>query len=315
MDHRTKNSFSLNQLYRTVGISKQAVHKYRIKQDLYDMQMEELVLMAQELREAHPGCGVEKMYYTLKPDFIGRDRFIEEMMRLGFRVKHPKNYKRTTYASSRWFPNYISGLILNRPNQVWQSDITYISVENKFYYAIFIIDVYTKEIVGFRTSDHMRATANLKALNGAIAKYGVPEIHHSDRGTQYTCNEYLSTLRSKSTIISMCMTAPENAYAERINRTIKEEYLHHWKPITYKDLQAQLNKAVYNYNHKRLHNHLNRTTPSAFREEVLSLDQHKRPTEIVYAEGLQEWGRTSSPAPSLAQKTSNLVCPNYFLTM
>lgn len=312
MEHRSDYAFSLNQLYATAGLTKQAVHKYRKRQDEYDQQMGELILMAQELRIAHPGCGVEKMYYTLNPDFIGRDRFIDEMMRLGFRVKYKKNYKRTTYASSRWFPNYITGLLLNRPNQVWQSDITYVEVGERYYYVVFIIDIYTKEIVGYNASDHMRATANLEALQGAIDAYSAPEIHHSDRGTQYTCNKYLKYLRSHSVLISMCLSATENAYAERINKTIKEEYLSHWRPQTYKELSKYLSEAVYNYNNKRVHNQLKRQTPIKFREEVLNLPLHKRPTEIVYAEGIKEWGRTSSPPPPFAQKAPNHVCPIIF---
>ncbi|MGM0934980.1 MAG: DDE-type integrase/transposase/recombinase, partial [Bacteroidota bacterium] len=108
----------------------------------------------------HPGCGVEKMYYTLKPGFIGRDRFVETFIQLGYRLKRKKNYRRTTIAGKIYYPNKIKGLEINTPSVVWQSDITYYRVGDKFYYAVFIIDVYTKKVVGYRVSDHMRGTAN-----------------------------------------------------------------------------------------------------------------------------------------------------------
>ncbi len=86
----------MNKLYKTIGVSKQAVYQYAKRQLIFDTNVSNLVTEAEELRYEHPGCGVEKMYDTLKPDFIGRDRFVDTMMELGFRVKRKKNYKRTT---------------------------------------------------------------------------------------------------------------------------------------------------------------------------------------------------------------------------
>ncbi|WP_046759411.1 hypothetical protein, partial [Kordia jejudonensis] len=88
-------SYSLNNLYKTIGISKQAVSQYQKRQDIFDIKLLQLITEADELREEHPGCGVEKMYYSLAPNFIGRDRFVETMMELGYRLKRKKNYKRT----------------------------------------------------------------------------------------------------------------------------------------------------------------------------------------------------------------------------
>lgn len=254
----------MNQLYRTIGISKQAVYQYSRRQDVFDRKMSDLVLEAEDLREEHPGCGVEKMYHALGPDFIGRDRFIEAMMGLGFRVKRKKNYRRTTFSSKVYYPNLISGLQVTGPNQVWQSDITYIPVADKHYYAVFIIDVYTKKIVGYQVSDHMRATANVKALQMALVNHPAPKIHHSDRGSQYIYKGYTDLLKQHNSQISMSLNAQENAYAERINRTIKEEYLQHWRPRTFSQLKRCVQKAVANYNSKRPHNHIGKMSPKEF---------------------------------------------------
>lgn len=254
----------MNQLFQTIGISKQAVQQYAQRQAVFEWKLERLMLEADELRNAHPGCGVEKMYYALKPDFLGRDRFIEVFMQLGYRLNLWRNYRRTTYSTHIYYPNLIKGLELNAPCMVWQSDITYIQVADRYYYGVFIIDVYTRKIVGYQVSDHMRATANVKALQMALKKNQPPKIHHSDRGSQYTYKRYIELLTRNQTEISMGLIAMENAYAERIHRTIKEEYLNHWKPKTFEQLKRQVKKAVDHYNSKRIHQSLQRKTPLEF---------------------------------------------------
>ncbi|MCL8009531.1 IS3 family transposase [Gelidibacter japonicus] len=272
----------MNKLYTTIGISKQAVSQYDARQRIFDKKVGQMILEADELREDHPGCGVEKMYYTLKPDFIGRDRFIELMMELGYRLKRKKNYKRTTIASKIYYPNLIKGMEVDRPSMVWQSDITYIPIGNKHYYAVFIIDVYTKKIVGYKVSDNMRAKANMDALTMALKENKAPLVHHSDRGSQYTYKGYINLLREKGSQISMALSAHDNAYAERINRTIKEEYLDHWKPQTFNQLKRMVTKAVKNYNSKRLHNNNDRMSPEKFINQFSLLRPQQRKLMTIF---------------------------------
>ncbi len=272
----------MNQLYKTIGISKQAVHQYIKRQEIFDANLLQLVVEAEELRAEHPGCGVEKMYESLQPDFIGRDRFVKVMMQLGFRLKRKTNYKRTTVASNIYFPNLIKGLSVNRPSQVWQSDITYIPVNGRHYYGVFIIDVYTKKIVGYQVSDHMRATANLKALTMALKRYKPPDIHHSDRGSQFTYTNYIDLLKENNCRVSMALSGQDNAYAERINRTIKEEYLEYWKPQNFQQLKNYVSKAVSHYNTSRPHNHLHKRSPETFEEHWSSLSNEQRPKITIF---------------------------------
>ncbi|WP_205334770.1 IS3 family transposase [Gelidibacter japonicus] len=272
----------MNKLYTTIGISKQAVTQYDARQRIFDKKVGQMILEADELREDHPGCGVEKMYYTLKPDFIGRDRFIELMMELGYRLKRKKNYKRTTIASKIYYPNLIKGMEVDRPSMVWQSDITYIPIGNKHYYAVFIIDVYTKKIVGYKVSDNMRAKASMDALTMALKENKAPLVHHSDRGSQYTYKGYINLLREKGSQISMALSAHDNAYAERINRTIKEEYLDHWKPQTFNQLKRMVTKAVKNYNSKRLHNNNDRMSPEKFINQFSLLRPQQRKLITIF---------------------------------
>lgn len=272
----------MSQLYKYVGITRQAIDQYCKRQDVFDNKVISLLSEVEELRKEHPGCGIEKMYYSLNPNFIGRDRFVELFMDLGFRLKKRINYRRTTYAVASKYKNLIKGMCVTAPNVIWQSDITYYDVNGKFYYVVFIIDVYTKIIVGYTVSDNMRATANVKAMEMALANYEAPLIHHSDRGGQYIYNEYINLLEDNKCKISMCKSSQDNAYAERINRTIKEEYLDHWKPSDFKQLKYYTKRAVDNYNNKRIHNNLNRVNPATFTQNWEKQRKENRKIVNIY---------------------------------
>ncbi|UZO79915.1 IS3 family transposase [Aquimarina sp. ERC-38] len=274
--------YSLNKLYNVVGISKQAVHQYAKRQEVFDRKIEGLVVEVDELRKDFPGCGVEKMYDILQPNFIGRDRFVETMMLLGYRLKIKKNYKRTTIAAKVYYPNLIKGMEVAAPSVIWQSDITYILICGKHYYAVFIIDVYTKKIVGYCLSDHMRATANLKALQMALKDHKPPKVHHSDRGGQYIYKAYIKLLEQHDCRISMAQSAQDNAYAERINRTIKRDYLDYWEIKTFDQLKKRMKQAVNHYNHVRTHNNIDKKTPVQFEENFPSINKDQRKTITIF---------------------------------
>lgn len=280
---------SMKSVLEVAQLSRQAVHK-QFKQQLdFEEKLSGLITEVDILRSEHPGCGVEKMYYTLRPEWLGRDKFIDIFMGLGYRLKTVKNYKRTTIPVHSKYQNLIQGLMVQDRNIVWQTDITYILIEGKFYYLVFIIDVYTKVILGFQASNHLRAEANLAALKMAInTSNGCLDrlIHHSDKGGQYIDKNYIALLERYGISISMGASAQENAYAERINGTIKNEYLNYWQPKNLKELKSMLKKAVNHYNNRRVHNQLpGKTTPVQFEKSLLNLTSQKRPTVIIYAEG------------------------------
>jgi transposase InsO family protein len=272
----------MNQLYTTLGISKQAVHQYARRKTVFNQKVSNLMLEADYLRAEHPGCGVEKMYYTLRPDFIGRDRFVETFMELGYRLKRKKNFKRTTYSVNVNYPNLIKGMRVAAPSVIWQSDITYMRVGEKFYYAVFIIDVYTKKIVGYKVSDHMRATANMDALKMALKSHKAPDIHHSDRGSQYVYSEYIKHLKDNGCKISMAKTAQDNAYAERINRTIKNDYIEIWNPKSFEQLKKMVDKAVYQYNNRRPHDNIGKISPVDFENSFLLKSTFEQKTITIF---------------------------------
>lgn len=292
-------NYSLNSLYEAVGVSKQSVHQARIRQEAFDMELSELVVLADKLKEAHPGCGVEKMYYTLNPRFMGRDKFCEVFQELGYGVKRVRNYHRTTYSGTYHYPNLIEGMAVRRPFQVVQSDITYFHLDGNFYYLVFIIDVYTRLIVGYSVNDNLRTEGNMSAMKMALKTmdnrpWGL--IHHSDKGSQYSSREYTGLLEKHHISISMGTVAWENPYAERINGIVKNEYLKRWVIKDFKELKRKVAKAVIHYNTKRLHRAFKmKFTPMDFYQKLLSLNAQERPTVIVYTEGRKNFIGASSP--------------------
>lgn len=281
--------YSLNSLYAVVGVSKQSVQQARKRQEFFDKELTELVALADQLKKEHPGCGVEKMYHTLRPRLMGRDKFCEIFMGLGYGVKKIRNYHRTTYGGAYHYPNLIEGMNINRPFQVIQSDITYYHLHDTFYYLVFIIDVYTRQIVGYSVNDSLRTTGNIKAMKMALktmkyAPWGL--IHHSDRGSQYSSNEYTELLRNNHVYISMGSVAWENPYAERINGIIKNEYLKRWVIKDFNDLKKKVSKAVKHYNSHRRHRAFKmKYAPMEFYEKLVDLNQEDRQAVNVYAEG------------------------------
>jgi len=281
--------YSLNQLYQVIGLSKQAVSQYLLRQDKFEKHLSDLLIEVDELRVEHPGCGLEKMYYTLAPSFIGRDRFIDVMRQMGYGVVKVKNFIKTTKPVHSSYENLIEGMSVTRINQVLQSDITYYYAGGRFYYIVFIIDVYSKRIIGFQASDHMRAEANVAALKQVIklrSKTNLSDmIHHSDRGSQYIAKKYRNLLEKHNIYMSMGYNAMENAYAERINGIIKNEYLKYYEITDLISLKKQLRKAVKHYNHKRIHNHLpNRMSPVDFENALTNMTLKKTHLELIYAQ-------------------------------
>lgn len=297
----------MNALFRAVGVSKQAYHQQAKRNAAAAVRAQGLFQQADRYRAEHPGCGVEKLYYTLNPEGIGRDRYCDLLLSNGYRVQRRVGYPRTTVPVASDFNNLIEGMLLCRPDQVWQSDITYFRLGEKFGYIVFIIDIYTRSIVGFSVSDNMRAEANVQALKMAIRARGSEVaglIHHSDRGSQYASRRYVTLLQQHGIHVSMGQKAPDNAYAERVNGIIKNEYLGYWTIRSLADLRRYVRRAVQHYNSERIHRSLpSHLSPAKFEQKVVTLPYQKRPTVIVYAEGNQRTPKASSRGRSWPEKT------------
>lgn len=281
----------MNRLLQIAGISKQAFHKKMSRAAVdHSSQIAELVSAADRLRKTHPGCGVAKIYDTLQPAWIGKNNGIALLYSYGFKLQRKINYAKTTKPVQSAFYNLIEGMLVTAKNQVWQSDITYITVQERFYYLVFIIDVYTKAVLGYCVSDNLRAEGNLKALSMAFQSQKnsclVGLVHHSDKGSQYVDQRYINELQARSIWISMGQKAIDNAYAERLNGIIKNEYLKGWTIKSLNDLKKKTAIAVKHYNNKRIHRHLpGKQTPQKFEQTYINLNTQNRPKVIIYTDG------------------------------
>lgn len=278
-------SYSLNSLYEAAGVSKQAVWAHSRREEAELELIRKVIRQVDERRQTHGGCGLEKLYWQLQPNGIGRDKFCSLLMELGYGVRRIKNRMRTTIPAHKVFDNLIEGRLVDGPCQVWQSDITYLKVADRFYYLTFIIDVYTRRIVGSAVSDNWRAEANLQALKMALSRYSYDElaglVHHSDRGSQYTDGRYLALLRARQVTISMGKKAQDNAFAERINGIIKNEYLHYRRPQDMRQLKRHTRQAVSDYNRVRHHRSLGRISPLDYEHQWQQLPSDESRVEMI----------------------------------
>lgn len=277
----------MSAVYEVAHISKQALHQHRIRSIKKATEAYKFFDLADKERIDHPGVGCRKLANKFKMAGWGRDKVEHLLLDNGYRLYYPPNYTRTTYSQSDiLYPNLIEGMELTAINQVVQTDITYYKVGDRNYYIVFLIDVYSREIVGHGVSKTLEAKGNISALkklfNYRLGHSLTSLIHHSDRGSQYIDLEYRALLQSKGIKPSMCKAAWENAYTERVNRTLKEEYLDRWNITSYRQLVSSVNKAVNHYNHKRWHQSLGNVSPASFAKHVEKLPIDQRPKHVIY---------------------------------
>ena len=182
-------------------------------------------------------------------------------------IRRKRNGARTTFSMHRFrkYADLTGGLTLNRPDQLWVSDITYIRLKNGFAYLSLITDAYSRKIIGFCVSHDLSAGNCLVALQMALrhrADPGLELIHHSDRGTQYCSREYTELLQQHQISISMTQSGDprDNAIAERVNGILKQELLRENYANVGMARQA-VKEAVSTYNQLRPHSSIDMLTP------------------------------------------------------
>lgn len=280
----------MNRLYHVLNITKQAHWKMMKRQQRQQQDKEILIQNMLALRSLHPKMGSKKMYELLKPEGIGRDMFISIYTEAGFTVIQERNFRRTTYSiPSLRYTNLTRGLKINDINQLWTSDITYFPMnEKEFLYIVFIMDVYSRKILGYNVSDNLRAESNMLALEMALNEREISRytclIHHSDKGVQYISTAYTNLLKKYNIKISMCETVYENTHIERINGTIKNEYLLNYTIKTLAKCQKVLKQSVYLYNKVRPHWALDLRAPELFEKEIAEIPISKRNELKIYSD-------------------------------
>ncbi len=255
------------------GHSRQAYYKQRSQAEKEPLQEELIVQQVLKHRQLQPRIGGRKLYLLTKGFLVkrgikmGMAAFFKLLGKYDLLNKRRRHKVRTTN-SDHWMkkhPNLIKDMVPTASDQLWVSDITYMELQYKDAFLSLVTDAYSRKIVGFHLSNSLAAEGTVKALKMAIGeRRELPGlIHHSDRGGQYCCNDYVRELARRKISISMTQSGDprDNAIAERVNGILKMELL---EPV-YEDLQtarAAVERAVNVYNYLRPHSSISMLTPA-----------------------------------------------------
>jgi putative transposase len=270
----------VRELCGLLGYSRQAYYQYNQVTEKQVFKQEELIQQVLAHRRLQPRLGTRKLLALMQPD-IGRDRFFELLRETGLLVRRKRCRARTTFSSHRFSKHrdLVKGLVIERSNQLWVSDITYIRVGHDFAYLSLVTDAYSRKIIGFCLSHDLSTDSCLSALRMALATrlVDLPLIHHSDRGIQYCSNAYTKLLKRKGIAISMTQSGDprDNAIAERVNGILKQELLNESYDninVAYKSVK----QAVGIYNTLRPHSSLDMLTPENAHQQTGELKRRWR---------------------------------------
>lgn len=256
-----------------LGYSRQAFYRFRRDAEKEALQHDLILQQVLSIRKTLKRIGTRKLLFMMQGFMqehriqIGRDALFDLLASHGLLIRRRKRRIPVTTFSNHWmhkFPNLIIGFIPTAPNQLWVSDITYICLENDFAYLSLITDAYSRKIVGFCLLETLSAEGCIKALKMALDSNPVLGrlIHHSDRGSQYCCADYVGILEKQGIKISMTQSGDplENSLAERVNGILKNELLEQ-QYANFKQTQQGVATAISLYNHIRPHSSIDMLTP------------------------------------------------------
>ena len=234
-----------------------------------------------QIRCCLPRIGTRKLQYLLNQKLsehsltVGRDHLFDLLARYKLLVRSRRRRAVTT-DSRHWmrkYSNLIRDIKLERSAQLWVSDITYIRLSNGFIYLSLITDAYSRKIIGYSLRRDLNASGCIEALQMALGTRkpnGKPLIHHSDRGSQYCCKEYVELLAENNIAISMTTNGDpyENAIAERVNGILKTEFSLYGSQNGFEQTVAMVHNSIAAYNSLRPHSSCDYLTPEQAHEKT-----------------------------------------------
>ncbi|MDO6792220.1 IS3 family transposase [Tamlana sp. 1_MG-2023] len=270
---KAKGFASLTTIAKCFNLKRDAYYKFKDRANKRLKTEQQIIKIVKKRRKSLPREGVRKLKKSLYDEFtkanlkVGRDTLFNVLRKHNMLTLRKKYSSRTTNSLHRFYKykNIIKDLEVNRPNQVWVSDITYIRTIKGFCYLTLITDMYSRKIVGYDLSDSLELNGCVRALKKALyqAKNTDGLIHHSDRGIQYCSNVYTQILKRKN--IGIRMTEEnhcyENAMAERVNGILKDEFYLDQTFSTIAHAKSATKNAINLYNQVRLHLSLDFKTP------------------------------------------------------
>ena len=274
IETRKGKQFTIDAICNGFSLNRDAYYKYRKRYTNQRKVEKTVVQLVNKSRRTLPREGTRKLMKSLKNDFhkndlkIGRDRLFRILRENGLLIRRKKYSSRTTNSHHRFYKysNIIKDKVINRANQVWAADITYIRTIKGFCYLALITDMHSRKIVGHDLSDTLELSGCVRALKKALYhNKGLENLtHHSDRGIQYCSNVYTNELKRKKIAISMTEDnhCYENALAERVNGILKDEFYLDQTFTSVIHAKRATKNAIKLYNTKRLHLSLDYKTPN-----------------------------------------------------
>jgi transposase InsO family protein len=262
---------SVSGLCRVAGLSRQAYYQGRRERQRVSRETQRILAAVREERRLQPRVGARKLQYLLKMAGVevGRDALLRILGENDLLVAPKKKAIRTTYYDENLpvYRNLLYEMNPTQPHQVWVCDVTFIRLQVGFVYLALITDLVSRRIVGWNVGHANTALECSKALQMAIAQLppDCRPIHHSDRGSQYCCHEYVAILDHHSLPVSMTEQnhCYENCYAERVNGILKDEFHLDRTFRTPAQAKCAIAQAIETYNTRRPHTSLNLRTPDA----------------------------------------------------
>jgi len=271
---------SINRQCKLLGISKSSYYYKPAAESALNLQLMKLL---DEQYMKTPFYGIRKMTAFLNRQGyqINHKRINRLMKLMGIEAIYPKKHLSLINNENKKYPYLLRDLIIDRSNQVWAMDITYIRLLKGFLYLTVIMDWYSRFIISWKLSNTLDVYFCIEALEEALTK-ATPIIFNTDQGSQFTSSKFINILERSDIKISMDGRGRvfDNIFIERLWRTVKYEevYIHNYETV--KDAYQSLNKYFAFYNTERIHEGLNYATP----EEIYLNDMKNNinKNELIY---------------------------------